>query len=94
VELIYLALPSTEMSRLRVAERVAHGGHNIPEYDIIRRFTRSLYNFFQLFAPLVNQTRCFMNSGDFAKLVFQKNGNHLEVFNPDLFKLLQQEARL
>lgn len=26
VELIYLALPSAEMSRLRVAERVAHGG--------------------------------------------------------------------
>ena len=29
-ELIYLALPSREMSRLRVAERVAHGGHTIP----------------------------------------------------------------
>lgn len=27
-ELIYLALASREMSRLRVAERVAHGGHN------------------------------------------------------------------
>ena len=29
VELIYLALPSVEMSKLRVLERVAHGGHNI-----------------------------------------------------------------
>ncbi|GAB4260913.1 MAG: hypothetical protein Kow0065_11310 [Methylomicrobium sp.] len=29
VEMIYLALPSVEMSKLRVAERVAHGGHNI-----------------------------------------------------------------
>lgn len=26
VELLYLALPSAELSRLRVAERVAHGG--------------------------------------------------------------------
>ena len=26
VELLYLALPSVEMSKLRVAERVAHGG--------------------------------------------------------------------
>lgn len=26
VEMIYLALPSVEMSKLRVAERVAHGG--------------------------------------------------------------------
>jgi predicted ABC-type ATPase len=30
VELIYLALPNVEMSKQRVAERVAHGGHNIP----------------------------------------------------------------
>jgi predicted ABC-type ATPase len=29
-ELIYLALPSPEISRQRVAERVSHGGHNIP----------------------------------------------------------------
>lgn len=94
VELIYLALPSVEMSRLRVAERVAHGGHNIPAYDIVRRFPRSIYNLFRVFAPLVNQTRCFMNSGELAELVFQQNGDQLEVFNSDLFKLLQQEAKL
>ena len=63
VELIYLALPNAEMSRLRVAERVAHGGHNIPEADLIRRFPRSLYNLLNLFAPKVNQAQCYMNSG-------------------------------
>ena len=31
VQLIYLWLPSVEMSRDRVAERVAHGGHDIPD---------------------------------------------------------------
>lgn len=31
VDLYYLALPSVEMSLLRVAERVRHGGHDIPE---------------------------------------------------------------
>jgi len=30
VGLIYLALPSVELSTLRVAERVAHGGHRTP----------------------------------------------------------------
>ena len=38
VELIYLAIPNAEMSKMRVAERVAHGGHNIPLADIERRF--------------------------------------------------------
>ena len=47
IELIYLALPNIEMSELRVAERVAHGGHNIPLSDIRRRFSRSLHNLFE-----------------------------------------------
>ena len=29
IELIYLALPTVDMSKDRVAERVKHGGHNI-----------------------------------------------------------------
>lgn len=40
VELIYLALPNVEMAKLRVAERVSHGGHDIPVPDIERRFLR------------------------------------------------------
>ena len=34
IELFYLALPSIEMSLLRVGERVAHGGHHIPSVII------------------------------------------------------------
>jgi predicted ABC-type ATPase len=73
VELIYLALPSAEMSRLRVAERVVHGGHDIPADDIARRFPRSLHNLFQLLSPLVDQTFCFMNNDSVPELVFQQN---------------------
>ena len=51
VELIDLALPSAEMSALRVAERVAHGGHSIPLSDIRRRFPRSLSHLLHDFSP-------------------------------------------
>lgn len=94
VELIYLALPNAEMSKLRVAERVAHGGHNIPEADVIRRFPRSLHNLLQVFAPKVDQTRCFMNSGAIPELIFQQDGIVRDIFHPDFFVLLQQEAQL
>ena len=50
VELLYLALPSVELSRERVAERVAHGGHAIAPADIERRFPRSLRNLLDLYA--------------------------------------------
>lgn len=93
VELIYLALPNAEMSRLRVAERVAHGGHSISEDDIARRFPRSLHNLFQLFSPLADQTFCFMNSDKVSKLVFQQNGEQRQVLHHEFFQLLQQEAQ-
>jgi hypothetical protein len=43
-------MPSVEMSHLRVAERVAHGGHDIPAVAIERRFARSMRNLFALYA--------------------------------------------
>jgi len=93
VELIYLALPSAEMSRLRVAERVAHGGHNIPDADVARRFPRSLYNLLNIFAPKTDQTLCFMNSGALPELIFQQTGATREILHPDFFARLQQEAQ-
>lgn len=93
VELVYLALPSAEMSRLRVAERVAHGGHNIPSHDILRRFPRSLHNLLYCYAPLADQTRCFMNEGEQPELVFRQQTAQREIFHPEFFELLQQEAQ-
>ena len=87
-----MALPNAEMSRLRVAERVAHGGHNIPADDIARRFPRSLHNLFQLFSPLVDQTRCFMNSGAQPELVFRQIQTQQIVFQTELFEQLQKAA--
>ena len=75
VELLYLALPSLEMSKLRVAERVAHGGHNIPVADIERRFARSLGNLFNTFSAQVDSCRCFMNSDATPELVFEQQGS-------------------
>lgn len=93
VELIYLALPDAELSRLRVAERVKHGGHNIPSADIARRFPRSLYNLLHLFSFRVHQTRCFMNSDHVPTLIFWQNGAQRKIMQPDLFEHLQNEAK-
>jgi predicted ABC-type ATPase len=92
VELIYLALPNVEMSRLRVAERVVHGGHNIPLADIERRFPRSLRNLLTEFSVAVDRTQCFMNDGEFPQLIFLQQGETREIFNSQLFDQLTQEA--
>jgi predicted ABC-type ATPase len=92
VELIYLALPSAEMSKMRVLERVAHGGHNIPVQSIERRFPRSLHNLLTEFSYLAHQTRCFMNDGESPALVFEQQENNREIINEALFNLLLQRA--
>jgi len=93
VELLYLALPNVEMSRLRVAERVAHGGHNIPLQDIERRFPRSLRNLLNEFSVVVDRTQCFMNDGNSPQPVFEQQGETRAILNPDLFEQLTQEAK-
>jgi predicted ABC-type ATPase len=44
VNLIYVGIDNVETSIKRVAQRVAEGGHNVPEEDIRRRYARSLIN--------------------------------------------------
>jgi predicted ABC-type ATPase len=92
VEIIYLALPSVEMSSLRVAERVAHGGHNIPLPDLERRFPRSLRNLLNEFSDAVDRTQCFMNASESPQLVFEQQGETRAILNPELFEQLTQEA--
>ena len=50
------------MSKLRVAERVAHGWPQYPIADIERRFARSPGNLLYSFSTQVDACRCFMNS--------------------------------
>lgn len=92
VDMIYLALPSMEMSRLRVAERVAHGGHNIPTADIVRRFGRSLANLFHTFSAAVDSCRCFMNSDATPELVFEQQGEVRNVLHKLYYQHLLKEV--
>lgn len=92
VELIYLGLPSMEMSKLRVAERVAHGGHSIPVADIERRFARSLGNLLNSFSTQVDACRCFMNSDASPELVFEQQGEVRNVLHMPYYQHLLKEA--
>jgi predicted ABC-type ATPase len=44
VRLVYVCLDNPERSIQRVRERVAQGGHDVPDSDIRRRYNRSLLN--------------------------------------------------
>ena len=52
VTLLYFWLNSPDMAVERVRARVEAGGHNIPEETIRRRYSRGIYYFFNLYAPI------------------------------------------
>lgn len=79
VELYYLALPDPVMSVHRVAERVAHGGHNIPATDIERRYPRSLRNLLNDYSMKVDECRCYMNADCPPHRIFERFGENLIV---------------
>jgi predicted ABC-type ATPase len=62
VTLLFFWLPSPEMAELRVAARVASGGHDIPKDVIHRRYWLGLRNLFEIFTPLVDYWSMYENS--------------------------------
>lgn len=62
VRLLFFWLNSPELALLRIAERVAKGGHNIPEPIVRRRYVAGICNLFQLFIPEVDYWDVFDNS--------------------------------
>lgn len=62
VVLLFLWLPSVDLAKKRVAERVFEGGHNIPPDVIERRYNAGLKNL-RLFLPLTNRWYIFNNEG-------------------------------
>lgn len=74
VNVIYVALNEPEKNVLRVAERVALGGHNVPDEDVRRRYQRSLANAPEAL-PLAHEAVAYDNSGLRHKKVLElRNG--------------------
>ncbi|MGV8930428.1 MAG: AAA family ATPase [Brevundimonas sp.] len=61
-ELVYLRPPSADFSVMRVARRVAQGGHGIPEDTLRRRFALSLDYLETVYKPLVDQWEVYASS--------------------------------
>ena len=69
VELVYLRPPSAEFSIMRVARRVAQGGHGIREETLRRRFALSLDYLETVYKPIVDQWEVYASSDEGLELI-------------------------
>ena len=75
IKLFFLRLPTPEMAAARVWQRVAEGGHNVPEPVIYRRFHAGWSNFEFIYRDLVDEWALYDNSGE--NPVFLAEGRQL-----------------
>ena len=94
VHLIYFWLKSPELAMQRVAERVAHGGHNIPQDVIIRRYSAGISNLFNLFMTEVDSWMIYDNSDNAReKIAWGSISDECVVLNELKYKIIQSYVR-
>jgi predicted ABC-type ATPase len=69
VTLLFIWLDSPETAIQRVADRVAAGGHHIPEATVRRRYQRGIFNLINLYLPICNSWLIVNNKDVVPELV-------------------------
>lgn len=93
IELHYLWLSDVNIAIKRVAERVADGGHDIPEEIIARRYPLSIVNLFN-YAPLCHQTICWDNSKENPEVIFIQNKADKDIRNQKLYDRIKEQIKM
>lgn len=67
--LVYSFLQNCTVCIERVKKRVANGGHNVPEEDIVRRYYKSVIKFWNEYRFLVDEWTMFYNGYNYAPII-------------------------
>lgn len=84
--LIYIWLSTPKQALARVAERVAEGGHGIPDDVIVRRYFAGIRNLFNLYMPIVDEWLIADNSYGRLKLL----GTQRTIYDKHNFTLMKE----
>ena len=89
VSLIFIWLNNPELAIDRVKQRVAEGGHHIPEYVIRRRYAKGLENLNERYMEMVDYLMIADNSYRPLKIVAKGNSKgSMEVMEREIFNKL------
>jgi predicted ABC-type ATPase len=86
VSIAFLFVESAGVCVARVAERVRAGGHDVPESDIRRRFTRSIRNFWSTYRELADSWVLLYNGAMTLEDIAVGAGDQTAVRDSDLFE--------
>lgn len=89
IELHYVGVESVDIAKARIAYRVQHGGHGIPDKDVDRRYVESLNSLKELYSEF-DIVMLYDNTDVFNCFARYKKGRLISVLKsvPQWYKLL------
>ena len=91
---LYVVLSSVEQNLARVRQRVALGGHDVPESTIRRRYEKSILNF-EPVANMVDQWELYYNGDKKYELLARGVHDAVDIVNnPKYTNFIERRARL
>ena len=92
VTLIYFWLNSPELAIQRIRDRVASGGHNIPDDVVRRRYTMGLVYFFDTYTPVCDRWMLADNSQYPFTMVAEGNYDIVSIKDNEKYNLIKKIA--
>ncbi len=90
VTILYFWLTSPELAIQRVKDRVASGGHNIPDNVVRRRYVMGLQYFFDTYIPICDRWILADNSKSPFTVVAEGTGNLTYIKDNEKFKQIRR----
>lgn len=94
VTIILVFLDSVELCLHRIAERVAQGGHDVPEDDVRRRFERVFPVFWQQYRPHADRCLLVFNGGESFLPVAESTQNEWTIYDNQMWDAFQAFIRV
>jgi predicted ABC-type ATPase len=88
IHIYFIWVPTDDVTLSRVRDRVLKGGHDVPEVDVRRRFSRSIENFLNHYRPLADSWIIFDNSEPPPSIIAAQKQGELRIIEADIYNFL------
>lgn len=89
---IYIFLDSVEQNLLRIKQRVAVGGHDVPETDVRRRYERSMSNFWPT-TLRASHWELYYNGENNFEPIAQGRGEFIDIMDESTYNKFNKETK-
>lgn len=93
LNMFYLWIPSPELALKRIEDRVASGGHSVPDTAVRRRFDRTWENLVERYRSLLDTLFVFDNSGRSPILVFEEVDGRSTISDKQRYEMMFQRNK-